>query len=58
MMRILFGIVLALLVIWPPLFGLVLFGAGAVASQPPLLAFAAGVVAWPHLARRIRRWLT
>lgn len=56
MMRILFGIVLALLVIWPPLFGIVLFGATAVASQPPVLAFAAGVIAWPHLVRRVRRW--
>ncbi|WP_326786442.1 hypothetical protein [Streptomyces sp. NBC_00151] len=56
MMRIIFGLVLALLVAYPPLFDIALFGATKAASCPPLLAFAAGVVLWPRIARRIRRW--
>ncbi|WP_167459131.1 MULTISPECIES: hypothetical protein [Streptomyces] len=57
MMRILFGIVLAILVAVPPLFGIVLAIATTVASQPPVLAFAAGVILWPRITRRVRRWV-
>ncbi|MEU9285983.1 hypothetical protein AB0D57_14965 [Streptomyces sp. NPDC048275] len=57
MMRIVFGVVLALLVAYPPLFDIVLFGATMAASYPPVLAFAAGVLLWPRLARRVRRWM-
>ncbi|MFE2132254.1 hypothetical protein ACFW9X_03245 [Streptomyces sp. NPDC059466] len=56
MMRILFGAVLGLIVAWPPLFHLVLFGATAAASCPPVLAFGAGVLFWPRIARAIKRW--
>jgi hypothetical protein len=56
MMRILFGAILALLVVYPPLFHLVLFGATAAASYPPVLAFAAGVLLWPRVARTVKRW--
>ncbi|MCX4576545.1 hypothetical protein OHB41_25900 [Streptomyces sp. NBC_01571] len=56
MMRILFGALLALVVAWPPLFQLALFGATAAVSCPPVLAFAAGVLFWPRVARKIKRW--
>ncbi|MEH0423143.1 hypothetical protein [Streptomyces sp. B21-083] len=56
MTRVLFGAVLGLLVAYPPLLALVLAAAVATVSQPAVLAFAAGVLLWPHLARRIRGW--
>ena len=56
MMRIIFGLVLALLVAVPPLFGLAVTAGTAVVSQPPVLAFAFGLITWPHIARRIRTW--
>ncbi|MFJ2259495.1 hypothetical protein ACIOKD_14335 [Streptomyces sp. NPDC087844] len=56
MMRFLFGIVLALMVAVPPLFDIALACTMLAASQPPVLAFAAGVLAWPRIVRRIRRW--
>lgn len=56
MMRIAFGAVLGILFAFPPLFDIVLYGATAAASQPPVLAFAAGVILWPRIARRIRKW--
>jgi hypothetical protein len=56
MMRWIFGILLALLVMVPPLAGLALAITLAVASQPPVLAFAIGVYTWPRLARRFRKW--
>ncbi|MFF1702591.1 hypothetical protein [Streptomyces sp. NPDC058252] len=56
MMRILFGVLLALLVAVPPLFGLAVTIGTALATQPPVIAFAAGLYAWPRLARRVRRW--
>ena len=52
MMRFLFGAVLALLVVYPSLFAVVL----TVVSQPAVLAFAAGVLAWPRISRHIRGW--
>lgn len=58
MMRVLFGLVLALLVAVPPLFDIVLAAATLAASQPPVLAFAAGVFLWPRLVRLVRGWLS
>jgi hypothetical protein len=57
MMRIIFGLVLALLVAYPPLFDIALSGTTKAASYPPLLAFAVGVTLWPGLARRAKRWV-
>ncbi|WP_167455620.1 hypothetical protein [Streptomyces populi] len=57
MMRVLFGLVLALLVAYPPLFNLALSGTTKAASYPPLLAFAVGVLLWPDLARRVKGWV-
>jgi ABC-type dipeptide/oligopeptide/nickel transport system permease subunit len=56
MMRIAFGVLLALLVAVPPLFGLAVTVGTAVASQPPVLAFAVGIITWPRIARRLRKW--
>jgi len=55
-MRIAFGALLALLVAVPPLLDIAGAAATLAASQPPVLAFAAGVLTWPHLVRRARRW--
>jgi len=52
MMRLAFGALLALLVLYPTLAALAL----TVATQPAVLAFAAGVWAWPRITQRIRRW--
>ena len=56
MMRLLFGAVLALLVLYPTL--AVLLGSLVVValSQPAVVAFAAGTWAWPRITQRIRRW--
>jgi hypothetical protein len=56
MMRLLFGAVLALLVLYPTLAVLLGSLAALVVSQPAVLAFAAGVWAWPRITQRIRRW--
>lgn len=56
MMRLVFGAVLGLLVAYPALLALVLAAVAAAVAQPAVLAFAAGVLLWPHLARRIRGW--
>lgn len=56
MMRVLFGAVLGLLVAYPALLALVLAVVAAAVAQPAVLAFAAGVLAWPHLVRRVRGW--
>jgi hypothetical protein len=56
MMRIIFGALLGLLVAYPSLLSVLLAAAVTVASQPVVLAFAAGVIAWPRISRRIRRW--
>lgn len=52
MMRFLFGALLALLVLFPALLSVVV----TVASQPVVLAFAAGVILWPRISRRIKGW--
>lgn len=56
MMRILFGLVAALIVAYPPLFHIVLFSATTAASYPPVLAFTVGVLLWPRIVRVVRRW--
>lgn len=56
MMRIVFGAVLGLLVTYPALLAFVLAAVAAVVSQPPVLAFAAGVILWPRIARTVRGW--
>ncbi|MDX3507347.1 hypothetical protein PV755_00160 [Streptomyces caniscabiei] len=56
MMRIIFGALLGLLVAYPSLLSIVLAVAATVASEPVVLAFAVGVIAWPRITRRIRRW--
>lgn len=58
MTRILFGLVLALLVAVPALFEIALAITTTAASQPPVLAFAAGVLAWPRITRLVRGWLS
>lgn len=56
MMRLLFGALLGLLVAYPSLLSVVLAVAAALVSQPVVLAFAAGVIAWPRITRRIKGW--
>ncbi len=56
MMRLAFGALLALLVLYPTLASLVLAAAAAVVTHPAVLAFAAGAWAWPRITERIRRW--
>ncbi|WP_203688931.1 hypothetical protein [Streptomyces sp. SID12488] len=56
MMRVLFGAVLGLLVAYPALLALVLTAVAAIVAQPAVLAFAAGVLLWPRITRRIRGW--
>lgn len=56
MMRLVFGAVLGLLVAYPSLLSVVLAVAVALASQPVVLAVATGVIAWPRITRRIKRW--
>lgn len=52
MMRIIFGALLALLVLYPALAVAVL----TVAAHPAAVAFLAGVWAWPRIAQRIKGW--
>lgn len=52
MTRYLFGALLALLVLFPAL----LSALAVLAAQPAVLAFAAGVILWPRLARTVRTW--
>ncbi|MDX2696860.1 hypothetical protein [Streptomyces ipomoeae] len=56
MMRIIFGALLGLLVAYPSLAAVVLAVVAALVTEPVVLAFAAGVIAWPRITRRIRRW--
>ncbi|WP_203731977.1 hypothetical protein [Streptomyces sp. SID12501] len=56
MMRLVFGAVLGLLVAYPALLAVVLAVVAAVVSQPAVLAFAAGVLLWPRITRRVRGW--
>ncbi|MBD9735216.1 hypothetical protein IGX29_26110 [Streptomyces sp. H28] len=52
MMRLIFGALLALLVLYPAATDAAL----TVATHPAALAFAAGVWAWPRIAQRIKGW--
>ncbi|QUI32453.1 hypothetical protein H9W91_17480 [Streptomyces alfalfae] len=52
MMRFLFGALLALLIVCPALLSVLV----VIATQPAALAFAAGVIVWPRLARTVRGW--
>jgi hypothetical protein len=56
MTRIIFGALLGLLVAYPSLAAVVFAVAAALVSQPVVLAFAAGVIWWPRISRRIREW--
>lgn len=56
MMRLLFGALLALLVLYPPLAAVGLAVLLTIATQPAVLAFAAGAWTWPRITQRIRRW--
>jgi len=56
MMRIMFGAILGLLITYPALLAILLSIASVVLVKPVVLAFAAGVILWPRLARRARRW--
>ncbi|WP_179200579.1 hypothetical protein [Streptomyces reticuliscabiei] len=56
MMRVLFGAVLGLLVAYPALLALALAVTVTVTVQPAVLAFAAGVLLWPRITRRVRGW--
>jgi len=56
-MRIVFGAILGLLVAYPALLAVVLAAVAALISQPAVPAFAAGVILWPHLTRRVRGWV-
>ncbi|MFE9432173.1 hypothetical protein [Streptomyces sp. NPDC006640] len=54
MMRLAFGALLGLLAAFPALLGLVV----TAALHPVVLASVLGVVAWPRIARALRRWTT
>ncbi|MGW3651877.1 hypothetical protein [Streptomyces sp. NPDC000878] len=56
MMRLIFGVVLGLLVAYPTLLALVLAAVATAVAQPAVLAFAAGVLLWPRITRRMRGW--
>lgn len=56
MMRVLFGAALGLLVAYPALLAIVLTAVAAAVAQPAVLAFAAGVLLWPRITRRMRGW--
>lgn len=56
MTRLTAGAVLGLLVAYPALLALVLAVVATVVAQPAVLAFAAGVLVWPRIARRMRGW--
>jgi len=56
MMRLLFGAILGLLVACPALREVVFTAVGVALSQPPVLAVLAGVLAWPRITARVRRW--
>lgn len=56
MSRLAFGAVLGLLVSYPALLAVVLAVVAAAVSQPAVLAFAAGVLLWPRITRRVRGW--
>ncbi|MEV5611518.1 hypothetical protein [Streptomyces sp. NPDC052225] len=55
MIRILFGLVLALLMAVPQLLDITMAAVAWTLGTPSVLAFAAGVLAWPRLARTVRK---
>jgi hypothetical protein len=55
-MRLVFGAVLGLLVAYPALLAVVLAVVAAVVAEPAVLAFAAGIWAWPRITRSMRGW--
>lgn len=56
MMRIIFGVLLGLLVAYPTLAAILGAVVATLATQPPVLAAAAGIWAWPRITARVRRW--
>jgi hypothetical protein len=54
--RLIFGAICGLLIAYPALLSIGIAIVGALVSQPAVLAFAAGVILWPRLACRVRRW--
>lgn len=56
MMRVVFGLVLAVLLSVPSLLDVTLSVAVWTLGHPPVLAFAAGVLWWPRLANAARGW--
>jgi hypothetical protein len=56
MTRLAFGALLGLLAAYPALLAILLSIASVVLVQPVVLAFAAGVILWPRLARTVRGW--
>ncbi|WP_432170932.1 hypothetical protein [Streptomyces sp. 1222.5] len=55
MKTILFGAVLAMLLLWTPALSLTADTVSTLA-QPAILAFVLGVLSRPAIARRVRRW--
>lgn len=58
MMRIGFGVILAVLLTVPSLLDVVVATIAWAAGHPPVLAFTAGVLLWPRLAGAVGRWRT
>jgi hypothetical protein len=56
MMRILFGLLLAVLLAVPGLLDTVLAVLAWATGHPPVLAFIAGVLLWPRLTATAKRW--
>jgi ABC-type dipeptide/oligopeptide/nickel transport system permease subunit len=56
MMRILFGALLGFLVAYPTLAALLGAVVATIAVQPPVLAAALGIWAWPRITRTVRGW--
>ncbi|MFH9977924.1 hypothetical protein ACH4ND_01425 [Streptomyces sp. NPDC017179] len=56
MMRIIFGALLGLLVAYPSLAAVLGAAVATVAVQPPVLAAAVGIWAWPRITARVKGW--
>ncbi|WP_205526062.1 hypothetical protein [Streptomyces sp. S1D4-20] len=52
----LLGVLLGLLLVFPPLLAILTTSVATVAGKPVAVAFALGLAARPYLARRARRW--
>ncbi|SED26480.1 hypothetical protein SAMN05216532_3996 [Streptomyces sp. 2231.1] len=55
MKAILFGVLLAMVLLWTPALSLTADTLSAL-TQPAVLAFGLGVLSRPAIARRVRRW--